>query len=235
MNAKEIIEELKSLAIPSYKATMLKHGAVEPIYGVKIEDMKKILKRTKTNYQLALDLYDTGVSDAMYLAGLMVDDAKMTKKDLNRWLEKATSPWIAEYTIPWVAAGSRFGHEIALEWIESKKENAIAAGWGTLCGWVAIKPDSELDLVELKQLLQRVQKTIHQSPNRARYVMNTFVIAVGSYVAPLTSLALDVGAKIGPVSIDMGDTACKVPYSPEYIQKIQKRGTIGKKRKSLKC
>ena len=46
--------------------------------------MKKIQKRVKMDYQLALDLYDTGIADAMYLAGLIADDAKMTRKDLQK-------------------------------------------------------------------------------------------------------------------------------------------------------
>ena len=65
--------------------------------------------------------------------------------------------------------------------------------------------------------------------------MNGFVIAVGCYVEELTALALQTAGKIGRVSVDMGNTACEVPYAPEYIQKIQKRGTIGKKRKTAKC
>ena len=51
----------------------------------------------------------------------------------------------------------------------------------------------------------------------------------------LTDLALQTAAKIGIVEVDMGGTACKVPYAPEYIQKVQKRGAIGKKRKTAKC
>jgi glycerol kinase len=90
-------------------------------------------------------------------------------------------------------------------------------------------------LAELKQFLQRVQKTIHEQPNRVRYVMNGFVIAVGAYVQSLTELAIQVAEKIGPVSVNMGDTACKVPLASEYIEKIQKRGAIGKKRKTVKC
>jgi hypothetical protein len=110
-----------------------------------------------------------------------------------------------------------------------------AAGWATLSNLVAITDDANLDLPELKQLLQRVQKTIHQQPNRVRYVMNSFVISVGSYVQGLTELALQTAARIGPVSVDMGGTACKVPLASDYIQKVQKRGAIGKKRKTVKC
>ena len=106
MNAREIVDELKGLGSESYKATMLRHGTKEPCFGVKIEDLKKIQKRVKKDYQLALDLFDTGISDAMYLAGLIADDAAMTKKDLKRWVEKDSSPFICGYTVPWVAAGS---------------------------------------------------------------------------------------------------------------------------------
>jgi hypothetical protein len=137
--------------------------------------------------------------------------------------------------VPWVAAGSRYGRELALEWIESKKENVAVAGWSTLSSLVSVKDDAELDLAELKQLLQRVQKSIHQQPDSVRYAMNGFVIALGAYVQPLTDLAVAAAEKIGPVSVDMGNTACQVPNAVEYIQKVRLRGAIGKKRKTAKC
>jgi 3-methyladenine DNA glycosylase AlkD len=235
MTTKQIVEELRSLGKDSYKKVMLNHGVAGPVFGVKIEDLKKIQKRVKKDYRLALDLYDTGVYDAMYLAGLIADDPKMTKKDLQHWADTATCAMLSEYTVPWVAAESQHGRDLALKWIDSKKEAVAAAGWATLSGLVSITDDEKLDLAELKQLLKRVQETIHTQPNRVRHVMNGFVIAVGSYVAPLTDLALKTAAQIGAVSVDMGGTACKVPYAPDYIQKVKARGALGKKRKTVKC
>ena len=80
--AEEIVAELKKVATAQTKKTWMRHGAQEPCLGVKVEDMKKIQKRVKMDYQLALDLFDTGIADMKYLAGLIADDAKMTKKDL---------------------------------------------------------------------------------------------------------------------------------------------------------
>src|SRR5687768_5613982 len=90
LTAKKIVAQLKTLGTEGYKKTMLRHGAAEPIYGVTVEELKKIQKQVKKDYQLALDLYDTGISEAMYLAGLIADDEKMTKKDLQHWVKTAT-------------------------------------------------------------------------------------------------------------------------------------------------
>src|SRR6185436_232398 len=128
MTAEEIVKELEPLGTEGYKKVMRSHGVPEPFFGVKVEDLKKIQKRIKKDYQLALDLYETGVYDAMYLAGLIADDARMTKKDLQRWVERATSNSLCAYTVPWVAAESSHGWEMALKWIDSKKEGVAAAG-----------------------------------------------------------------------------------------------------------
>ena len=234
MTAAEILEELRPLGRESYKKILINHGASEPIFGVKIEDLKKFQKRIKKNYQLALDLFDTGVFDAMYLAGLVADDRRMTPADLSHWVERANSPTLSEYTVPWVAAeGLR--HEMARAWIDSPKESIATSGWATLSSLVALEDDSKLDLAELSRLLERVEAEIHTRANRVRYGMNGFVISVGCYVPALTELALETAARIGQVTVEMGGTACKVPFAPQYIEKVRQRGTLGKKRKTVKC
>jgi 3-methyladenine DNA glycosylase AlkD len=235
MTADEVVAELKTMGNENIKRILMRHGAKEPFFGVKIEDLKKIQKRIKQDYQLALDLYDTGISDAMYLAGLIADDQKMTKKDLEKWAKKAHWGMLCDYTVPWVAAGSKHGWELALKWIDSPEEKLERMGWATVSSIISVRPDEELDLPTLKRLLARVVKTIHDRPDLVRYVMNGFVIALGCFVAPLHADAVAAAKKIGKVEVDMGDTACQVPFAPDYIAKVKARRTIGKKRKSAKC
>lgn len=233
MTAKETIEELRRLGSESYKKILFNHGAKEPCFGVKIGDLKKIQQRIKKDYQLALDLYDSGNYDAMYLAGMIADGARMTKKDLGRWAEKAYGGALSS-AVAGVAVENARGRELALDWIESDKECVATVGWLTLCNYVSITEDEEVDVPELRRLLQRVEKEIKRVPNAVRYVMNGFVIAVGSYVKTLTETAIEAGEKIGEVEVDMGNTACEVPFAPDYIRKVQKRGSVGKKRKRAK-
>ena len=97
------------------------------------------------------------------------------------------------------------------------------------------KADSDLDLPTLKRLLKRVEKTILKAPEQTRYEMNAFLIALGASVKSLTDQAIQAGEKIGPVTADLGNNQCQIPYAPDYIRKVQKRGSIGKKRKTAKC
>jgi 3-methyladenine DNA glycosylase AlkD len=235
ITASEILSELKPLGSESYKRLLCNnHGVREPCFGVKVSDLKKIQKRIKKDYRLALDLYDTGNYDAMYLAGLIADDARMTKKDLQRWVDDANGGALAGSTVASVAAGGPHGWEMGLKWIDSPKEKVAQAGWSTLAGWVALKDDSELDLPALKRLIERIQKTINDTPDLARYAMNNFIISVGSYVKPLKDSALKAAEKIGPVMADLGNNSCEVPFAPDYIRKVEARGTLGKKRKTMK-
>ena len=235
MTLQDIMQQLQQMGNESIKNVLVKHGAREPFFGVKIEDLKKIVKKTKTDHALSLELYDTGNSDAMYLAGLIADPIKMTREDLNHWAEKAYWYMLSEFTVAWVASESPYGTELALQWIESEKENIASSGWATLASIAALKKDNEIDVILYKQLLERVAKTIHSEKNRVRHTMNNFVIAVGGYCSHLSAEAINVASTIGKVKVDMGGTACKVPVASEYIQKMHNRGLLGKKRKSARC
>jgi hypothetical protein len=149
MTKDEIMLELEKLGNEQTKKVLSRHGAREPFFGVKVGDLKKIVKKVKKNHDLSLELYATGNSDAMYLAGL----------------------------------------------------------------------------------IDRIEKEIHDAPNRVRFTLNGFIIAAGSFIPGMTKRALDAGRNIGKVEVDMGGTSCKVPLATEYIQKIEDRGSIGKKKR----
>lgn len=235
MTTTEILKELQAMGSEQTKKTFLRHGAREPFFGVKVGDMKKIVRRVKKNHELSLALYDTGNSDAMYLAGLIADEKKITKQDLQHWAEKAHWHMISEYTVAWIAAESPYGWELGLEWIDSDKENIASAGWSTLASWVTIHPDNALDLKQLEQLLDRVALSLHSAPNRVRYTMNGFVIACGASVAPLAGKAIETAEKIGEVRVNLGNTACQVPAAAPYIQKVRDMGRLGHKKKMARC
>lgn len=229
MTLNEVIADLKANGSDQTKKTFFKHGAREPYFGVLTEHLKKLQKKIKKDHPLAMQLFDTGISDAMYLAGLICDPLKMSKKDLNHWADKAYWYMISEYVVPPVAAQNSFGYELALEWIKSDKEMVASAGWATLSSIIAKKGVAAIKADKIESLLNEIPSVIHTSPNRVRYTMNGFIISASSYLDDMHELGKKIAVKVGKVHVDMGGTACKVPDAIPYIKKVRERRTKIKK------
>jgi 3-methyladenine DNA glycosylase AlkD len=235
MTYDEIMQKLEELGSEQTKRIYENHGVKEPFFGVKIGDMKKLVKFVKKDHDLALQLYRSGNHDAMYLAGLSINPKNVSKETLQEWVKGAYWYMPAEYTVAGVAAESEYALELAREWMKSEDEMTAVCGWSTYSNYISITPDGELDKEEIKGLLSQIKKTVHEERNRVRYVMNGFVISVGSYVAELTTEAKEVAEQIGKVQVDVGNTACKVPVAAAYIKKVEAKDRVGVKRKTCIC
>lgn len=233
MTFEEIMIELESKGSEQTRRIFTNHQIPNPKFGVKVSDLKKIVKVVKKNYQLSMDLFASGNYDAMYLAGLIADEEQMTKDDLELWLLTCKGDNIANNTVSRIAAESKYGLELAKKWIADEDEITCSCGWSTYAMLVALLADDELEILEITSLLSEIEKTIHNEREAVKYQMNNFVICVGGYITALTKEAKACGDRIGKVTVDMGNTACKVPLIKPYIEKMEKRGI--KKRKQARC
>lgn len=235
MKLKEVMAALKAKGSDQIKQILKRHGGPDSMLGVRIGDMKPILKQIKGDQALAMELYATGISDAQYLAGMVADGHLMTAKQLQTWAETASWNMISGNTVAWVAAEHPDGFKLASKWIDSKNEEVARAGWATLSGIAATVPDAELPVAAYGKLLKRVLKDIGQAPEGVKYGMNNFVIMVGTYMAPLADEAMATARKLGRVEVDMGDTECKVPVATDYIVKSRRGAAVAPKRKTIRC
>ncbi|NHN32052.1 DNA alkylation repair protein [Paenibacillus agricola] len=235
MKVEQIMVKLEQLGSEQTKRTFIRHGAQEPLFGVKVGDLKKLVKEVKKDQELAEALYATGNSDAMYLAGLSVNPARMSKELLQAWAVQANWYMLSEYTVGGVAAESYFARELAEVWIQEKEERIVSSGWCTYANYISITADAKLDLQEIRHYLQQVKATIHGERNRVRYCMNSFVIVAGTSVAALYEEALEIADRMGKVEVNMGQTACKVPLATAYMEKMKAAGKLGVKKKTCIC
>lgn len=109
----EVLSALKKKGSAQTRKVYRRHGAPENMFGVKVADLKAIATSIRGNHELAMQLYDTGNSDAMYLAGLVADGSQMTQAQLNRWTKEATWYMISEYTVPGVAVAHKAADSLA--------------------------------------------------------------------------------------------------------------------------
>ncbi len=235
MTFEEVMTKLEEWGNPQTKKVLTKHGAREPFFGVKVADLTKIVKKVKKDHDLAMKLYASGNSDAMYLAALISDETKMTKADLIKWAEDAYWYMISEYSVAWATAESPFAEELADEWIESDKVNIASAGWATWANIILLTQNDQLDLEKIRGLMKKAEDGIHDKEDRVAYTKNGFLIAAGGSIEALTAEAIEAGNRIGKVKVNMGETSCKVPLIPAYLKKMEDKGRIGYKKKTVKC
>jgi 3-methyladenine DNA glycosylase AlkD len=83
MNVKEILAQLESLGDDARRKHNTKAGAPDNQFGVKLGDIramvKKIVaKKSKTDHELALKLWDTGNVEAQLLATLIIQPQSLS-------------------------------------------------------------------------------------------------------------------------------------------------------------
>ncbi len=235
MELNEIMEILKSLGNERTKKNYIRNGAKEPVFGVTLSAMKPIFKKIKYNQPLAEQLYSTGNYDAMYLAGMIAEPKKMTEEDFNRWIQGAYFYMISDYVVAVTLAETDIAFTVSDKWIDSGKELTMSAGWSCYEWLLGTRKDSEFDRDKLLGMLKIVRDTIHSQPDRTKYAMNNFIMAVGVSYLPLHEEAKIIAQEIGKVDVYMGKTFCQTRLAADYIQNTADKGKLGSKRKNVRC
>jgi len=235
MNLEMVMQELEALGKERTKKIYMSNGAHEPLFGVATGGMKPIAKKIKINQPLAEQLYSTGNYDAMYFAGVIADPKAMTEADYDRWMDTAYFYMLSDYVVAVTLAESDIAQDVSDKWIASGEELRMSGGWSCYCWLLGNRPDREFDESKLANMLDLVQKTIHDAPERTKYAMNNFIYTVAVSYQPLHDKAVETAMAVGPVEVNKDKKQSKLLNASDNIQKAVDKGQIGFKRKYVRC
>ena len=92
ISADEVLKRLKVKAKPDQLAGMARYGiVVQKRLGVSIPELRKIAKEIGKNHDLALELWKTGISDALILASMIGEPKKLTEEQMEEWVKDFNS------------------------------------------------------------------------------------------------------------------------------------------------
>ncbi|WP_181330036.1 DNA alkylation repair protein [Listeria monocytogenes] len=217
----ELNAELQALENPNTIKIFRNHGCPETLelYGLKIGDLKKIIRREKLkkNHELAIELIESNNSDLIYLGLLAINPNKITIEQIEKWNVAFRETW-SQLTFGLASVVSKRDAALlfAKKWIESDYDLTKSMGW-------QIYSEHINDLPEAEVLLQRAKDTLQTESNRTRYSMNNFIISCGIYNDDLHEKAIEVATSVGKVHVNLGNTSCKVPDAISYIEKARNR------------
>lgn len=235
MNAETVMQELEALGKERLKKMYISNGAREPVYGVATGEMKPLFKKIKLNQTLAEQLYATGNYDAMYFAGMIAEPNSMTESDYDRWMESAYFYMLSDYVVAVTLSEADIAQEVADKWIASREDLRMSAGWSCYCWLLGSRPDTEFSESKLAEMLQQVEHSIHDAPERTKYAMNNYIYTVATSYLPLHDQAVATAKTVYPVKVENVQGTSKKLNALETIQKAVDRGRLGFKRKHVRC
>ena len=230
-----VMEELEALGKERMKKMYISNGAHEPLFGVATGAMKPIARKIKINQPLAEELYATGNYDAMYFAGIIADPKGMTESDFERWMDGAYFYMLSDNVVAVTLAEADIAQDIADKWIASGEELRMSAGWSCYCWLLGNRKDAEFSESKLENMLQLVEKTIADSPQRTKSSMMNFIYTVGISYLPLHEKAVETANAVGTIEIKREKKKSSFVNAYENIQKEVDRGRLGFKRKYVRC
>ncbi len=230
-----VMKELEALGTERIKKTYINNGAHDPLFGVATGKMKPIAKKIKKNQALAEQLYASGNYDAMYFAGIIADPTEMTAENFERWIDKAYFYMLSDYVVAVTLSETDFAQVVADRWVASGEELKMSAAWSCYCWLLGNRPDDEFSTSKIADMLNQVENTIHDSPDRTKSAMNNFIYTVGVSYLPLHEKALETAKAVGPVEVKKDKKKSSILLASENIQKDIDRGRIGFKRKHVRC
>ena len=218
MNLTETMQQLETFGSEQTRKTWRRHGAAEPMFGVKFGDLAKLQKSIKVDHALAAELWRTGNHDARLLACMVADATVITEKVLKAWASEAKDSSTAE-ALAALASRTPMAAKIREVWLADPKMRR--AGW-SMVGHCA-KDGTSLDEVTSLAYLKRIEADIHKAENWTRRTMMYVLIGIGGRSVALRKAAEAAIKRIGPVAFDPGNTACEFPDAIPYIAKIWAR------------
>ncbi|WP_054957445.1 DNA alkylation repair protein [Paenibacillus dakarensis] len=235
MNFEDVMQELENLGKERLKKMYMSNGAREPLFGVATGAMKPMSKIIKHNQPLAEQLYATGNYDAMYFAGVIADPKAMTEADFERWIDGAYFYMLSDYVVAVTLAETDIAQKVADQWIASGEDLKMSAGWSCYTWLLGSRPDHEFSECKIADLLRAAEKTIHDSPERTKYSMNTFIYTVATSFTALHEQAVETAKAVGPVEVRSDKNKSKFLNASENIQKAVDKRRLGFKRKHVRC
>lgn len=219
MTVQEVLAQLEALGNAKLREQNIKRGAGENQFGVKMGDIRTVAKKIKTDHALALELWETGNTDARQVAILIVNPKKLTYDEISHWVKSEKYTWVADWLHSYILKDRADKETLRQEWMQTDDTMAARAGWSLTAGSVARQPE----LVDIPALLNRIEKEMPTAAPEVQWTMNTTLANIGIHHAQYRERALAIGEKLGIYRDYPVSKGCTSPFAPIWIGEMVRR------------
>jgi 3-methyladenine DNA glycosylase AlkD len=118
-----VLDRLKSKARPEQLKGMAKYGmTVEQRLGVSVPDIRQLAKQIGRDHKLALDLWETGITEARILASMVDEPGKLTEEQMEDWVKGINSWDVCDQVCMNLFEKNELAWKKVIDWSERDEE-----------------------------------------------------------------------------------------------------------------
>lgn len=213
------MHELESLGTEATRRTYLRHGAREPLFGVRFGDLRPLARSIGTDHRLARELWASGNTDARLLACMVADPGATSDAELDAWLADIEVYFLVDAFVGVVAVRVPGVRERAERWIASDRDRTAQAGWDLVSYLATSDPEVPDDYLEAR--LDDIAARMQGYGNWTRRAASNAITCIGLRDERLEAAARRTAAGMGKVAFDPGQTSCVMPDPIAYIERTK--------------
>lgn len=167
---------------------------VDRALGVSMPEMRALAKGLGRDHRLAMDLWHTGVHEALILSSLLADPKQLTEEQMEEMVRGFDSWDVCDQCCSNLFSWSPLGFSKALEWSARTEEFQKRAGFATMAA-LAVHAKG-LSYEELQLLLDAVIMESHDDRNFVRKAVNWALRQIGKRDLRCNGMAIDAAESI---------------------------------------
>ena len=219
MTLKDTLAQLASLGDEKVRAHNKKNGAGDNQFGVRLGNIRKLAAKIKTDDQLAIALWDTGIIDARLLAILLIKPKSLSRDEMDRMVRSVDFVHVADWLSSYVVKNHPDKESLRTSWMEDADPWAARAGWSLTSERIGKNPDG----LDLQALLDRIESEMGNAASEVQWTMNDCLAGIGIHFPQHRERAIAIGEKLGIYRDYPVSKGCTSPFAPIWINEMVRR------------
>ena len=216
MTLKDALAQLKSLGDEKVRAHNKKNGAGDNQFGVRLGNIRKLAAKIKTDDQLAIALWDTGIIDARLLAILLIKPKSLSRDEMDQMVRSGNFVQVADWLNSYVVRKHPDKESLRQSWMEDDDPWAARAGWSLTSERIGKNPGG----LDLQTLLDRIESQMGTAASEVQWTMNFCLAGIGIHFPKHRKRAIAIGETLGVYRDYPVSKGCTSPFAPMWINEM---------------
>jgi 3-methyladenine DNA glycosylase AlkD len=191
----EVMGTLRGMADPAYTEGMNGYGiSTDTALGIRVPQLRKLAKEIGRDHDLAIQLWGTGVHEALLLATMVGDPKEVTEDLMEAWVLDISSWDVCDLCMGNLFDRTPYARNKASEWSEREEEYVKRAGF-VLMATLAVHDKKASDGVFI-DFFPMIEREAWDERNFVKKAVNWALRQIGKRNLALNAKAIEAGERI---------------------------------------